>query len=149
MAGEPSLFDRIDDELYELWVDLEDLPGLLDEDPVAVELHPIVVEWGYTMAVVKYGLCQHYAAGEMTAIQRVVFRWLVHRLRESIPVMDRLDLERPNVRYADYERPTPEEERRARAYMEDYHRRRIEDSNRRAAEWEARRRERGDDSQKA
>lgn len=93
--------EKLDLALNALAGELTDLPSIL-EDEQSGELSSIerdvrAMEWGQVMGTLRTILYPAYRSGQMTPEQATRYRLLLQRLKEAMPVIERLGFAKPSI----------------------------------------------------
>lgn len=89
---------RVDASLRDIWAEVEFLPelALLWPDEAEPAQVAYLLEWDELMARLR-GLERAYRAGRMTPEQAARYLALLRRLKETLPIVERLGFTRPRV----------------------------------------------------
>ena len=92
--------ERIGAFLQAITAEVDDLPGLeADWAHLSHEQRVLVwLDWDHLMADYLTELDEQYNQATMTEAQAADYRRLLRRIKESLPIFERLDLRRPLVR---------------------------------------------------
>jgi hypothetical protein len=99
MATSPAVTGRIDQRLDLLLAEVEALPITAAEWDRLEEWERATASltWSHQMADYLVPLDRHYRSREMVGQQHARYQHLLHRLREALPIVERLNFYRPPV----------------------------------------------------
>ncbi len=93
--------ERLELALNALAGELTDLPSILQDQESGqlsqVERDVRAMEWGQVMGTLRVVLDPAYRAGQMTPEQAERYRALLHRLKETLPLIERLGFALPHM----------------------------------------------------
>lgn len=99
MATPSTVSSRLDRGIDLVRSFLDDLPDLADEWGKLAEAPRVSLslEWDHLMADYLTELDEHYRSGEMGPGQIAEYKLLLGRLKEVLPIINRLNLYRPPI----------------------------------------------------
>jgi hypothetical protein len=99
MATTSSIRSRIDGRLHLLLAEIEELPATADEWNSLEDWQraSISLEWDHMMADYLTEADEYYRSGEMAPDQQARYRHVLCKLREVLPVVERLNFYPPPV----------------------------------------------------
>jgi hypothetical protein len=99
MATSATVTQAIERDLHRLAVEIEDLPLLAEEWDDAQESvrYDAELTWHSVMVGLRERLDPAYRSSQMTSEQAERYRELLRKLREVLPVLDRLGFPKPRV----------------------------------------------------
>ncbi len=99
MVATAKIASRISRYLQAILANVEDLPVLAKEWEMLPdgERASDALQWDHLMADYLTELDEHYRAGRMTSPQQACYQDLLSKLKEAIPIIQKLNLYRPPV----------------------------------------------------
>ena len=99
MATTPAIKDRVERRLDLLLAEVEELPSTHAEwdELEDWERTSMSLEWSHLMADYLPQLDGQYRAGELAPEQQARYQDLLRKLKETLPIVERLNLYRPPV----------------------------------------------------
>ena len=103
MATATEVSERIDRTILYLSAELDDLPNVVAEWDALPGWNraPVAIDWDNMLAGMLPELDRYACSGELSSKQHEQYRELRRKLREALPLIERLDFHRPTVALQD------------------------------------------------